>query len=146
MDLISSYVSARKGEIKTSDDLKQTQADAARYANAILVAEKERTSTEKWLAAEVEGNKTVQRGLEMDILRARASGNEELAKKIEGKLRVSQLASEIFEATRKEGMSRKELESLMETARGQAQERYDLEKSVSDELGGKTSPKTRRQK
>mgnify|MGYP000481251098 FL=1 len=70
----------------------------------------------------------------MDILRARASGNEELAKEIEGKLRVSQIASEIFEATRKEGMSRKELESLMETARGQAQERYELEKSVSDEL------------
>ncbi len=134
LDLISSYVSARKGEIKTSDDLKQTQADAARYANAILEAEKERASTEKWLAAEVEGNKTVQRGLEMDILRARASGNEELAKEIEGKLRVSQIASEIFEAARKEGMSRKELESLMETARGQAQERYELEKSVSDEL------------
>ena len=134
LDLISSYVSARKGEIKTYDDLKQTQADAARYANAILEAEKERASTEKWLAAEVEGNKTEQRGLEMDILRARASGNEELAKEIEGKLRVSQIASEIFEATRKEGMSRKELESLMETARGQAQERYDLEKSVSDEL------------
>ena len=134
LDLISSYVSARKGEIKTYDDLKQTQADAARYANAILEAEKERASTDKWLAAEVEGNKTVQRGLEMDILRARASGNEELAKEIEGKLRVSQIASEIFEATRKEGMSRKELESLMETARGQAQERYELEKSVSDEL------------
>ncbi len=134
LDLISSYVSARNGEIKTSDDLKQTQSDAARYANAILESEKERAETEKWLAAEVEGNKTVQRGLEMDILRARASGNEELAKEIEGKLRVSQIASEIFETTRKEGMSRKELESLMETARGQAQERYELEKSVSDEL------------
>lgn len=134
LDLISSYVSARNGEIKTSDDLKQTQSDAARYANAILESEKERAETEKWLAAEVEGNKTVQRGLEMDILRARASGNEALAKEIEGNLKVSQLASEIFENTRKEGMSRKELESLMETARGQAQERYDLEKSVSDEL------------
>lgn len=127
--------------VKSEEDRQRIMADAKAYAEMSLKNMREenrqaeqRASTEKWLAAEVEGNKTVQRGLEMDILRARASGNEELAKEIEGKLRVSQLASEIFEATRKEGMSRKELESLMETARGQAQERYDLEKSVSDEL------------
>ena len=127
--------------VKSEEDRQRIMADAKAYAEMSLKNMREenrqaeqRASTEKWLAAEVEGNKTVQRGLEMDILRARASGNEELAKEIEGKLRVSQLASEIFEATRKEGMIRKELESLMETARGQAQERYDLEKSVSDEL------------
>lgn len=127
--------------VKSEEDRQRIMADAKAYAEMSLKNMREenrqaeqRASTEKWLAAEVEGNKTVQRGLEMDILRARASGNEELAKEIEGKLRVSQIASEIFEATRKEGMSRKELESLMETARGQAQERYDLEKSVSDEL------------
>ncbi len=127
--------------VKSEEDRQRIMADAKAYAEMSLKNMREenrqaeqRASTEKWLAAEVEGNKTVQRGLEMDILRARASGNEELAKEIEGKLRVSQIASEIFEATRNEGMSRKELESLMETARGQAQERYDLEKSVSDEL------------
>ena len=127
--------------VKSEEDRQRIMADAKAYAEMSLKNMREenrqaeqRASTEKWLAAEVEGNKTEQRGLEMDILRARASGNEELAKEIEGKLRVSQIASEIFEATRKEGMSRKELESLMETARGQAQERYDLEKSVSDEL------------
>lgn len=127
--------------VKSEEDRQRIMADAKAYAEMSLKNMREenrqaeqRASTEKWLAAEVEGNKTVQRGLEMDILRARASGNEELAKEIEGKLRVSQIASEIFEATRKEGMSRKELESLMETARGQAQERYELEKSVSDEL------------
>lgn len=127
--------------VKSEEDRQRIMADAKAYAEMSLKNMREenrqaeqRASTEKWLAAEVEGNKTEQRGLEMDILRARASGNEELAKEIEGKLRVSQLASEIFEATRKEGMSRKELESLMETARGQAQERYELEKSVSDEL------------
>lgn len=127
--------------VKSEEDRQRIMVDAKAYAEMSLKNMREenrqaeqRASTEKWLAAEVEGNKTVQRGLEMDILRARASGNEELAKEIEGKLRVSQIASEIFEATRKEGMSRKELESLMETARGQAQERYELEKSVSDEL------------
>ena len=127
--------------VKSEEERQRIMADAKAYAEMSLKNMREenrqaeqRASTEKWLAAEVEGNKTVQRGLEMDILRARASGNEELAKEIEGKLRVSQIASEIFEATRKEGMSRKELESLMETARGQAQERYELEKSVSDEL------------
>ena len=127
--------------VKSEEDRQRIMADAKAYAEMSLKNIREenrqaeqRASTEKWLAAEVEGNKTVQRGLEMDILRARASGNEELAKEIEGKLRVSQIASEIFEATRKEGMSRNELESLMETARGQAQERYELEKSVSDEL------------
>ena len=127
--------------VKSEEDRQRIMADAKAYAEMSLKNMREenrqaeqRASTEKWLAAEVEGNKTEQRGLEMDILRARASGNEELAKEIEGKLRVSQIASEIFEATRKEGMSRNELESLMETARGQAQERYELEKSVSDEL------------
>ena len=127
--------------VKSEEDRKRIMADAKAYAEMSLKnmrdenrQAEQRASTEKWLAAEVEGDKTVQRGLEMDILRARASGNEALAKEIEGKLRVSQLASEIFDNTRKEGMSRKELESLMETARGQAQERYKLEKSVSDEI------------
>lgn len=127
--------------VKSEEDRQRIMVDAKAYAEMSLKNMREenrqaeqRASTEKWLAAEVEGNKTVQRGLEMDILRARASGNEALAKEIEGKLRISQLEAEIFEATRKEGMSRKELESLMETARGQAQERYELEKSVSDEL------------
>lgn len=66
-------------------------------------------------------------------MKARASGNETQAKELEGKLRIAQITNEIFEASRKEGMSKQELINLQESASKQAQERYDLEKSITEE-------------
>lgn len=140
-DILSNYIGARKAEIKTAEDLKRIKSAAYQYANATLAIEEkaaaeaaEKAATEKWLAADLEKSKAVQRGLEYDILKARASGNESQAKDLEGKLRIAQLSAEIFENTRKEGMSRKELETLQQSANKQAQERYNLEKSVTDEV------------
>lgn len=134
LDIITTYISARKAEIKTAQDLNRIEADAARYANATLELEKRKAESEKWLNGEIEKNKAVQRGLEMDILRARASGNEAGAKDLELKLKISQTAAEIFESTRKEGMSREELERLQQAANNSAREKCTLEKSITDEV------------
>lgn len=140
VELQKKYYADHAHLVKSEEDRKRIMEDAEAYAETFLKNMREENrqaeqmaSTQKWLATEVENNKAVQRALETDILRARASGNEVLAKEIEGNLRVSQLASEIFEETRKESMSRKELESLMETSRTQAQQRYNLEKAITDE-------------
>lgn len=134
LDIITAYISARKSEIKTAEDLNRIQADAARYANATLEFEKQKADSEKWLNGEIEKNKAAQRDMEVEILRARASGNEAGARELEQKLRISQIASEIFESTRKEGMSRDELERLQASANEKAREKCELEKSITDEI------------
>lgn len=134
LDIITAYISARKSEIKTAEDLNRIQADAARYANATLEFEKQKADSEKWLNGEIERNKAAQRDMELEILRARASGNEAGARELEQKLRISQIASEIFESTRKEGMSRDELERLQASANEKAREKCELEKSITDEI------------
>lgn len=133
-DLVSSYINSQKSEIKNAEDLERIRAEAYKNAKAILESEKSLAAEEKWLNEYLENTKTRQSELELEILRSRASGNESLAKEQEKSLRISQLTSEIFESTRKEGMSRKELESLQENARRQAEERFNLEKSVTDEI------------
>ena len=127
--------------VNSEEDRKRIMADAVKYADESIEKMREekkladsKASTEKWLAAELEASKSKQRALDMDILKARAAGNESLAKEREGKLRIAQLSAEIFENTRKEGMSRKELETLQQSATQQAQDRYKLEKSVTDEV------------
>lgn len=134
LDIITAYISARKSEIKTAEDLNRIQADAARYANATLEFEKQKADSEKWLNGEIEKNKAAQRDMEVEILRARASGNEAGAKELELKLKIAQTAAEIFEATRKEGMSRDELERLQASANEKAREKCELEKSITDEI------------
>lgn len=133
LDIITSYIDARKSEIKSAEDLNRIQAEAARYANATLEAERQRAESEKWLAGEIEKNKTAQRDMELEILRLRASGDEVGARELEERLRISQIASEIFETTRREGMSREELGRLQASANEQAREKYELEKSITDE-------------
>ncbi len=133
LDIITSYIDARKSEIKTAEELNRIQAEAARYANATLEVELQKAESEKWLAGEIERNKTAQRDMETDILRLRASGDEAGARELEQKLRISQIASEIFETTRREGMSREELGRLQANANEQAREKYELEKSITDE-------------
>lgn len=134
LDIITSYVDARKSEIKTAEELNRIQADAARYANATLEFERQKAESDKWLNAEAERNKASQRDMELEILRARASGDEAGAKELEQKLRISQLSAEIFESTRKEGMIIPELERLQASANEKAREKCALEKSITDEI------------
>lgn len=140
VELAQKYIDSLKGTVKSEEDYADLKKRAYASANMTLVAERKtaaeaakKSDAEKWLAAETAASKTRQQGLEMDILRARASGNETLAKELEGSQRVAQLASEIFENARREGMSRDELVNLQNSANAQARERYNLEKSITDE-------------
>ncbi len=133
LELVNSYMDSLKSTVKSETELRALQVEAEAYATSILKKKQEEADTEKYLASLSTESKQEQRSLEFEILQARASGNEAQAKELEGKLRISQLANEIFEATRKEGMSKKELESLQAIATNQAQERYNLEKSITDE-------------
>ena len=119
---------------KSEEDRKRIMADAAEYANSVIERSREESRDAKWLNSELEKSKNEQRGLEMDILRARAAGNEAEAKDLELKLKISQTASEIFEATRKEGMGREELKRLQSDAAEKAREKCELEKSITDEV------------
>ena len=126
--------------VSSEEDRKRIMADAAAYAEVSLEKMREesreaekRASAEKWLAGEIERNKTAQRDMETDILRLRVSGDEVGARELEQKLRISQISSEIFETTRREGMSREELGRLQASANEQAREKYELEKSITDE-------------
>ena len=127
--------------VSSEEDRKRIMADAAAYAEVSLEKMREesreaekRASAEAWLNAEAERNKAAQRDMELEILRARAAGDEAGAKELEQKLRISQLSAEIFESTRKEGMSRGELERLQASANEKAREKYNLEKSITDEV------------
>ena len=120
--------------VKSEEDRKRIMADAAEYANSVIERSREESHDAKWLNSELEKSKNEQRGLEMDILRARAAGNEAEAKDLELKLKISQTAAEIFESTRKEGMSRDELERLQASANEKAREKCELEKSITDEV------------
>lgn len=120
--------------VKSEEDRKRIMADAAEYANSVIERSREESRDAKWLNSELEKSKNEQRGLEMEILRARASGNEAGAKELELKLKIAQTAAEIFESTRKEGMSRDELERLQASANEKAREKCELEKSITDEV------------
>lgn len=132
-ELAKQHINSLKDTVKTEGDYADLKKRAYASAEAALKVEREKADAEKWLASETAASKTRQQGLEMDILRARASGNETLAKELEGSQRVAQLASEIFENARREGMSRDELVNLQNSANAQARERYNLEKSITDE-------------
>ncbi|MBE6414360.1 MAG: hypothetical protein E7035_07405 [Verrucomicrobiaceae bacterium] len=119
--------------VKTEEDRIRIMAEAEKYASGSIEKQREKAQIEKWLNSESEASKEKQRSLDLEILRARASGNEAQAKELEGKLRIAQLTNEIFEASRKEGMSKQELVNLQESASKQAEERYNLEKSITEE-------------
>lgn len=132
-DIQKKYYADHAHLVESEEDRVRIMAEAKSYAEMRLGQMRNEADAEKWLAAETAASKTRQQGLEMDILRARASGNETLAKELEGSQRVAQLASEIFENARREGMSRDELVELQNSANAQARERYNLEKSITDE-------------
>ena len=130
---ISSYIAERKTEIKTAEDLKRVKTEAARHANTTLALERQKSESDRFLAEKAEKTKETQRSLETDILRLRAAGNEAGVKELEQQLRISQIESEIFENTRKEGMGVEKLMKLSEDAKKNAAERYKLEKEITDE-------------
>ena len=132
-DIQKKYYADHAHLVESEEDRVRIMAEAKSYAEMRLGQMRMEADAEKWLAAETAASKTRQQGLETDILRARASGNETLAKELEGSQRVAQLASEIFENARREGMSRDELVNLQNSANAQARERYNLEKSITDE-------------
>ena len=111
----------------------KVRADAAKYAETVSNAQRERAATEKYLADQMAAVQAKSRERDTEILRARASGNEELARELEAQQRIARLSAEIFEASRKEGMTRAELETLARSANAQARERFNLEKSITDE-------------
>lgn len=133
LELANTYFDSLKAAVKSQDDISKLQKEANAYADSMLKKKEAEAQIEKWLNAESEASKEKQRSLDLEILRARASGNEAQAKELEGKLRIAQLTNEIFEASRKEGMSKQELVNLQESASKQAQERYNLEKSITEE-------------
>ena len=133
LEIQKKYYADHAHLVNSEQDRVRIMADAEKFAKMKLGELRQEADAQKWLNAETESAKTRQRDLELDILRARASGNETLAKELEGSQRVAQLASEIFEASRKEGMTRDQLVALQNSANAQARERYNLEKSISDE-------------
>lgn len=132
-DIQKKYYADHAHLVESEEDRVRIMGEAKSYAEMRLGQMRRESDAEKWLAAETAASKTRQQSLETDILRARASGNETLAKELEGSQRVAQLASEIFENARREGMSRDELVELQNSANAQARERYNLEKSITDE-------------
>ena len=110
----------------------KVRADAAKYAETVSNAQRERAETEKYLADQMAAVQAKSHERDTEILRARASGNEEVARELEAQRRIARLSAEIFEASRKEGMTRAELEALARSANAQARERIDLEESITD--------------
>lgn len=139
-ELARKYITALKDTVQTEEDYLALKKQAYASANTTLEVERKtaieaakKATAEKWLANETAVVKSRLQALETDILTARAAGNEKLAKDLEGSQRIAQLAAEIFETTRREGMSRDQLVALQNSANEQAQKRYALEKSISDE-------------
>lgn len=139
-ELARKYITALKDTVQTEEDYLELKKQAYASANTTLEVERKtaieaakKATAEKWLANETAVAKSRLQALEMDILTARAAGNENLAKDLEGSQRIAQLAAEIFETTRREGMSRDQLVALQNSANEQAQKRYALEKSITDE-------------
>ncbi len=145
LDIETAFIESKRAEIRTEEDLAKVRADAAKYAETVSNAQRERAATEKWLADQMAAVQAKSRERDTEILRARASGNEELARELEAQQRIARLSAEIFEASRKEGMTRAELEALARSANAQARERIDLEKSITDETARQAAEKRTRQ-
>ena len=134
IEIQKKYISDNRHLVQTEEDMKRIQSEALEYANmAVAQKENERKLSEAQAAA-AKSYTDEQKRLELEILQAQASGNTAQTEKLQKELRISQIASEIFEYSRKENMSAKELAALKDKATQQASERYELEKSVTDEV------------
>ena len=141
LELERQYYSSRADSVKSAKEENDLRLAAKKYAKDCVEIERQQSELEKQsadlkkVADEMHsGMLTNQSDLELEILRARASGNEIGARELEQRLEISRLASQIFENTRREGMSRGELKKLESEALKQAEDRYNLEKSVTDEI------------
>ena len=117
LDIETAFIESKRAEIRTEEDLAKVRADAAKYAETVSNAQRERAATEKWLADQMAAVQAKSRERDTEILRARASGNEELARELEAQQRIARLSAEIFQ----------------NSANAQAKERFNLEKSITDE-------------
>ena len=133
VDIQKKYYADHKHLVNSEEDRIHIMKEAQEYAQMQLDSQKDAESTEKWLNSTIENGRIRQRNLDMEILRAKAAGDDKLAEQIDKEKKIAQLAAEIFDSTRKEGMSRQQLEALSNSATVQAKERYDLEKSITDE-------------
>ena len=145
LEIQKKYYADHAHLVNSEQDRVRIMTDAEKFAKMKLGELQQEADTRKWLNAETESAKTRQHDLELEILRARASGNEELARELEAQQRIARLSAEIFEASRKEGMTRAELEALARSANAQARERIDLEKSITDETARQADEKRTRQ-
>ena len=141
LELERQYYSARAGSVKSAKEENDLRLAAKKYAKDCVEIERQQSELEKQSADLKKAADEMHSGmlanqsdLELEILRARASGNEVGARELEQRLEISRLASQIFENTRREGMSRDELKKLESEALKQAEDRYNLEKSVTDEI------------
>ncbi|MBS1485552.1 MAG: hypothetical protein HP060_02000 [Opitutales bacterium] len=141
LELERQYYSARVGSVKSAKEENDLRLAAKKYAKDCVEIERQQSELEKQSADLKKAADEMHSGmlanqseLEIEILRARASGNEVGARELEQRLEISRLASQIFENTRREGMSRDELKKLESESYRQAEERYNLEKSVTDEI------------
>ncbi len=133
IELKKQFYEINSGNVKTEKDRIDLMEKAEKYAKSMVEQYYATASAEKWLVENTTRSKSIQRDLEFKILQARSQGNEVLAKENEGELRIAQLTSEIFENTRKEGMSKEELINLLTVASEQAKKRFDMEKSITEE-------------
>lgn len=141
LELERQYYSARAGSVKSAKEENDLRLAAKKYAKDCVEIERQQSELEKQSADLKKAADEMHSGmlanqseLEIEILRARASGNEVGARELEQRLEISRLASQIFENTRREGMSRDELKKLESESLKQAEDRYNLEKSVTDEI------------
>lgn len=67
----------------------KVRADAAKYAETVSNAQRERAATEKHLADQMAAVQAKSRERDTEILRARAFGNEELARELEAQQRIA---------------------------------------------------------
>ena len=141
LELERQYYSSRADSVKSAKEENDLRLVAKKYAKDCVEIERQQSELEKQsddlkkVADEIHsGMLTNQSDLELEILRTRANGNEIGARELEQRLEISRLASQIFENTRREGMSRDELKKLESEAYRQAEDRYNLEKSVTDEI------------
>ncbi len=124
------YYSDHVHLVKSEEDSLRIQKDAEKYAEMKIAQMRKETEVAK--AIETSGRKLKE--IEIDILKARKDGNVAEVARLEKEQRILQLSSEIFETKRRENMTLDELKEAEASARKSAEERYNLEKSVADEV------------
>lgn len=128
-DIQKKYYADHAHLVESEEDRVRIMAEAKSYAEMRLGQMRNEADAEKWLASETAASKTRQQGLETDILRARASGNETLAKDAQAKIEDILLENKI-EQLKAQG---KMAEAQALERESQMQRKLDSMQGVSDE-------------